>query len=119
DRRELREETGAFRVRAVLPLESPVMDSSWMPQYPGLAEVENCRDWEPGIPIDTKRIRPKDEEYWRRYRGTPKAFLGLEAGQRIWGNRFGNRTAVRFPAKDRTKEEMVTALREKLDPASL
>ena len=94
DRRELREETGRFRVSRVLPVEK---DESWMPAFPGLADAENCRSWEPGIPIALDRIRPKDEAYWKQYRGTPKAFITLSDGQKLWSNRFGNLTAIRFP----------------------
>ena len=93
-RRDLREKTAKFRVRRILPVEK---DESWMPAFPGLADVENCRAWEPGIPIALDRIRPKDEAYWKQYRGTPKAFVSLAAGREIWSNRFGNLTAIRFP----------------------
>ncbi len=109
DRRELREATAKFRVRAITPV---VKDDSWMPAFPGLADADNCRDWEPGIPIDTNRIRSKDEDYWKKYRGTPKAFVTLAAGQKLWANRFGNLTAIRFHGD-------LSDLHTKLDPAAL
>ena len=56
-------------------------DPSLMPAFPGLADTENCRDWEPGIPIEVDRIRDIDEEYWDEHRGTPKAFVELGTGQ--------------------------------------
>jgi ABC-type antimicrobial peptide transport system permease subunit len=112
ERRDLVEQSAEFRVAKIAPLES---DSSWMPPFPGLAEVGNCRDWEPGIPIATDRIRPKDEDYWNKYRGSPKAFVTLAAGQRLWANRFGNLTAVRYPAG----ASVEPALRAALDPATL
>ena len=90
---ELVERSARFRVRAIMTTER---DDSWMPPYPGLADAGNCRDWAPGIPIALDRIRPKDEAYWEKYRGTPKAFVSLAAGQRLWANRFGKLTAVRF-----------------------
>ena len=92
DRRELREESTTFRVSRIIPT---ARDDSWTPSFPGLADAENCRDWKPGVPIALDRIRPKDEEYWRDYRGTPKAFLSLAAGQKLWANRFGKLTAIR------------------------
>jgi len=115
DNRQLVEKTSRFKVRSILPLERA--DSSWMPPFPGLADVENCRDWEPGIPMDMSRIRPKDEEYWKRYRGTPKAFLNLRAGQSIWANRFGDLTAIRYPL-DGTQTAAVVAdsVRRAVDP---
>ena len=112
ERRELVEQTAKFRVRAVTKL---VRDDSWMPSFPGLSDTDSCREWEPGIPIETNRIRPKDEEYWKDFRGTPKAFVSLAAGQKLWGNRFGNLTAVRFSAGTNIAAE----LRSKTDPAAL
>ncbi|HWX23156.1 MAG TPA: FtsX-like permease family protein [Candidatus Binatia bacterium] len=112
ERRELAEQTATFRVHEITPLEP---DSSWMPDFPGLADVGNCRDWEPGTPIDTGRIRPKDEDYWKKYRGTPKAFVTLAAGQRLWSNRFGNLTAVRYPAGTPVESK----LRQTLEPGAL
>jgi len=113
--RQLTEQTAHFRVGRVFPLNRP--SPEWMPPFPGLAEVDNCRDWEPGIPIDTTRIRPKDEEYWRVYRGTPKAFISLRAGQALWSNRFGNLTALRFPmAGGETAREVARRVRDAIDP---
>ncbi len=112
DRRELREASARFRVGKILQL---MRDETWMPAFPGLAEVHNCNDWQPGIPIDHGRIRPKDEEYWNEYRGTPKAFVSLAAGQKLWGNRFGNLTALLLP----TREFSARNLLAQLDPAAL
>lgn len=94
--RNLEEQSAAFRVRAVLPLSNPVFDRNLMPDFPGIAKAENCRDWDTGLPIQMNRIRPKDEQYWRDYRGTPKAFITLAAGRKIWSNRYGNLTAIRY-----------------------
>ncbi|HIE30600.1 TPA: ABC transporter permease [Candidatus Poribacteria bacterium] len=95
--RKLEEQTSSFRIRSVLPTEGAAADRELTPMFPGLSDAENCRDWQPGIPIDLDKIREKDEEYWDLYRGTPKAFVTLTAGQRMWGNRFGNLTAIRYP----------------------
>jgi ABC-type lipoprotein release transport system permease subunit len=111
ERRELREGSASLRVRAIVPL---TKDDSWMPAFPGLAEVHNCGDWQPGIPIDHARLRPKDEKYWDDYRGTPKAFISLAAGQKLFGNRFGKLTSIRYPA-----DTDVAALLPRLEPAAL
>ena len=86
-----------FRVRRVVPLAGVAADPSLMPGFPGLENTESCRDWEPGIPIDLGRIRDVDEDYWDEHRGTPKAFVGLAAGRRLFQNRYGSLTAVRGP----------------------
>ncbi len=67
-----------------------------MPDFPGITAKESCSDWDAGIPIDMSLIRPKDEDYWYRYKGTPKAFINYEMGKELWGNNFGPATAIRF-----------------------
>ncbi len=118
ERRELVEKERAFTVLAVLPMSEPQLNTSWMPDFPGLADKQNCRDWKPGFQFDATRMRDKDQEYWEQYRGTPKAFVNLHIGQQMWGNRWGNTTALRWPAgTDRVEIEQ--ALREKITPEML
>jgi ABC-type antimicrobial peptide transport system permease subunit len=116
-RNRLETRSARFRIRAVVPIEGAAADRTLMPDFPGLADVENCRDWKPGAPVDLKRIRKKDEAYWNQYRGTPKAFVTLAAGQKMWANRFGNLTAVRFPAAGGdSAESLGERLRSRLNP---
>jgi len=113
--REMVEQTGTFTVKGILPMDSPDMNRLWTPDFPGVSDVDNCRDWEPGIPVKLDAIRDKDEKYWDDYRGTPKAFIGLEKGQELWGNRFGKLTAIRFAdtGQDEAalRKELVSTLR--------
>ena len=111
----LREVTSAFRVRDVVPLQGVYADRELLPDFPGLADEAHCRDWETGIPVDYDRIRQQDEDYWTDFRGTPKAFVTLKAAQRMWQNRFGNLTAIRFDGNQ--KGNIRQQLTEKLDPA--
>ena len=99
-KRKLVEERRTFRVKSVVKMEGIAGDRELMPEFPGLADEENCRDWEPGIDVDLGKIRDKDEEYWDDYRGTPKAFVSLKAGRDMWDNRFGSLTAVRYEGGD-------------------
>ncbi len=117
--RTLREERGWFKVVKIMPLEGAAADPSLMPAFPGLADVDNCRDWEPGIPVDLDRIRPKDEQYWDEHRGTPKAFITLEAGQSRWGNRYGNLTAIRYPWRAGLDGQVARYLMSAVDPATV
>lgn len=96
--RELREQTAKFPVRGILPMDHAAITPAWTPPFPGVSDVDNCRDWDPGFPMDNKAIRDQDEKYWDDYKGTPKGFIALADGQRLWGNRFGQLTAVRFAA---------------------
>lgn len=118
--RKLEERTDSFQVYKILPMEGAALDPKLMPDFPGLSDAEHCREWEPGITIDLDKIRDKDEEYWDLYHGTPKAFIKLEAGQRMWSNRFGNLTAVRYPfGQTPSHSQIEMAIRDKLDPASV
>jgi ABC-type antimicrobial peptide transport system permease subunit len=93
---ELLEATNHFKVRAVVPLEGRYADKSLMPEFPGIEDADSPHDWNGGFPVVYK-VRPQDEQYWRDHRGTPKAYISLAAGQRMWGSRFGNLTAIRIP----------------------
>ena len=93
------EETNRFRVRAIVPLQGLHADRSLMPEFPGLAKAESTQDWDAGFEL-TRQIRDKDEAYWKQWRGTPKAFITLSAGRKMWANRFGNATGVRWFAGD-------------------
>ncbi|UCG56968.1 MAG: ABC transporter permease [Phycisphaerales bacterium] len=117
--RKLEERKAGFRVLKILPMEQPAVDPELMPDFPGLADADNCRDWEPGIPIDLDKIRDRDEDYWDRYRGTPKAFITLEAGRELWSNRYGNLTAVRYPLGNHSRESVEKSLSQAVDPASV
>jgi ABC-type antimicrobial peptide transport system permease subunit len=102
-KRKLEEKSRKFKVKSIAPLLENGWDTSWMPDFPGLADVGNCRDWKPGFALDTKRIRDQDEAYWKEYRGAPKAFITLAAGREMWANRWGGTTAVRYSLGDADK----------------
>ncbi len=117
--RELTEETSEFTVGRVVPMMGPFADPTLMPALPGLSDADNCRDWEPGIPLDLDKIGRRDEAYWDRYGGTPKAYISLAAAGDIWANRFGNLTAVRWPGQSNSQEDIRSLLLEKIDPATI
>ncbi len=114
-RRELKETATTFKVHSILPLPAKFekgQDSDWTPAFPGLSDEENCRDWEPGFAVDESRIRDKDEAYWDDYRGTPKAYVSLAAGRRMWGNRWGEATGIRIPAANTDAATLSTTLKK-------
>ncbi len=114
--RQLVEQRTSFRVHSIVSIDGAAGDRTLMPDFPGMSDAENCRDWDTGFPIKTDAIREKDEDYWKKYRGTPKAFISLRAGQSMWSNRFGDLTSLRFEVG---AKEVETALRRHLNPASL
>jgi putative ABC transport system permease protein len=110
-----------FKVVAVVPITGAAADRNLAPAYPGISDADTLGDWNPPFPIDLKRVRPIDEEYWKQYRTTPKAFLPFGAGSELWKSRYGDRTSYRIrpvgqplaAARDRFEK----ALLDTLDPA--
>jgi ABC-type lipoprotein release transport system permease subunit len=92
---KLVEKRGVFTVKAIVKMEGPAADQRWMPDFPGVADVQSARDWEPGLPLDLTRIRDKDDEYWEDFKGTPKAFVSHQTGEELWANRWGKVTGIR------------------------
>jgi len=117
DGRRLVESSSTFRVHSIVEIAGAAGDPTLMPEFPGLSDAEHCRDWESGVPLDLDRIRDKDETYWDDHGGTPKAFVTLAAGRRMWENRFGGLTAIRMPAG--RVADLVPRLRDRLHPADV
>lgn len=93
--------------------------SDLTPAIPGLTDVDNCRDWDPGIPIELERIRAADEEYWNDYGALPKAVVNRSDAVRMWRNRFGTDTSIHFPETDRPPADIAAAIRRNLSPGEL
>src|SRR5262249_17228865 len=88
--------TANFLLAAVVTIEGARADRDLVPDYPGISDTESLSDWNPPFPIDLKLVRPKDDEYWKKCRTTPKAFIPLVAGQQLWQSRYGKLTSIRF-----------------------
>ena len=112
--RELKEQTAEFKVREILPMNDPRVNPSWTPDFPGVSEAKNCRDWKPGIPMKLDAIREKDEAYWKQYHATPKAFISLAEGQKLWSNRFGKLTGIRFEQAEKDESAIRAQVMSKL-----
>lgn len=109
-----------FRLAGVVATSGDVNDSL-APEIPGITDSRSMTDWDPPFPLDLSRIRPKDEDYWERHHATPKAFIPLARGRMLWGNRFGDLTALRiaFPgagAESEAEAKFTRAFLERLDP---
>jgi ABC-type lipoprotein release transport system permease subunit len=116
--------TADFQVAAVIPIAGAAADRNLAPDYPGISEAKTFNDWNPPFPIDLTRIRKADEDYWEKYRTTPKGFIPRDVGQRLWASRFGDRTSVRIAAKpDESpadlRDRFTSRLREAIDPLAM
>lgn len=108
----------SFRVKDIIPLEGFARDSLLMPAFEGFSGVETCSNWETGIPVDYSSIRPKDELWWSEHRGTPKAFIAYETARRLWGQEYGNSTALRF-GLEHDPQAIEQSILGQLHPASM
>jgi ABC-type lipoprotein release transport system permease subunit len=88
--------SSTFRFAGVVPMNGMGGDQTLTPEYPGISDATDMTSWDPPFPVDLKRVRPKDEEYWDRHRAAPKAFIPLAEGQRLWGSRYGKVSSLRL-----------------------
>jgi ABC-type lipoprotein release transport system permease subunit len=108
-----------FRVAAIVPVSAG--DRQMAPAFPGITDSPTLVDWDPPFPLDLRRIGARDEAYWNAYRTTPKAFVSLETGQRLWRSRHGALTSVRLvpppgESLDAARGRYEARLRERIDP---
>ncbi len=96
-------ESARFRLEAIVEMGGDI-DTSLVPEVPGVSDAATMGDWDPPFPIDLGRIRPRDEEYWTTYRATPKAFVTPDRGRALWGSRYGLSTSVRVAQPPRMPE---------------
>jgi putative ABC transport system permease protein len=101
-----------FTLARIIPTKD---DRTLAPKYPGITESSTLADWDPPFPMDLKKVRPVDEDYWKKFRTTPKGFLNIEDGKKLWGSRFGHATSVRVAASPQFASEF----RSRVDPLQM
>lgn len=94
--------SSTFRIKEIVELSGKYADKALIPNIPGLTDAGDCKDWNTGVPIDLKKIRKKDEDYWNKWKGTPKAYIASSKAIELWKNDLGTYTAMRLltPATD-------------------
>jgi ABC-type lipoprotein release transport system permease subunit len=92
----VRERTVALRLAGIVRLSDAAADRDLTPKVKGITDELTMADWDPPFPFDTERVRPIDEQYWKDHGPTPKAFVSLDTGRRLWGSRFGCTTTLRI-----------------------
>lgn len=107
-----------FQLAGVVKIGGLAADRDLVPEYPGITESESLSDWDPPFPVDLSRVRQRDEDYWDQYRTTPKAFISLADGQKLWQSRFGKLTSIRVHSPDGSvSPEVVNNFQEQLRKA--
>ncbi len=114
-----------LKLRAIVPLASadgaPTMaaDPGFAPELPGVTDQASIDAWE--LPFElVEKIRDQDEDYWDKYRTTPKAFVSHSLAARLWSTRWGTDSVLRLPLKDGvTADTVATELEQRLKPADM
>jgi ABC-type antimicrobial peptide transport system permease subunit len=100
----LKETSHQFRLAGRVPLHGAAADPDLTPEFPGITDKLDIRQWDPPFPYDNKRIKPADDRYWKEYRTAPKAYVRLAKGQQLWHSRFGNLTSLRLAPANKGRE---------------
>jgi putative ABC transport system permease protein len=96
DEEGLQTASSQFTLAGVVPMNGMGGDQTLTPGYPGISDAADMTSWDPPFPVDLKRVRPKDEDYWDQHRAAPKAFIPIAEGQRLWGSRYGKVSSLRL-----------------------
>jgi len=96
----VRERSVDLKLACVVALEGAADDRNLTPEVPGVTDKLTMADWSPPFPFDARRLRTKDEMYWDDHGTTPKAFVSLATGRRLWASRFGQTTSLRMAEAD-------------------
>ena len=84
-------------------------DPNLTPEVPGVTDAETIEKWD--LPFETAdKLRSQDDDYWSFYRTTPKGFISLGTGQRLWSSRFGQVTSFQIPVSRGTSDEIAQTL---------
>jgi ABC-type antimicrobial peptide transport system permease subunit len=91
-----------LKVRTIVPLKDAAGKPTWAadphfaPELPGVTDKKTIEDWK--LPFElVEKIGDEDDEYWRVYRTTPKAFISHQLAEKLWSTRWGTESVLRLP----------------------
>jgi ABC-type antimicrobial peptide transport system permease subunit len=92
-------------------------DPNLTPTVPGVTDQDSMYDWETPFEL-TREVPEADDQYWREHRLTPKAFIPLDAGRRLFASRFGQTTGLRIDTSVAANtDELAEQIRRATTPA--
>src|SRR5688572_31088901 len=53
----------------------------------------------------------RSEKYWDEHSTTPKAFISLQEGQKLWSSRYGTMTSIRLSRPSDSRETLLPEVR--------
>lgn len=97
-----------LRIVDIIPLEQLTQDKGLSANFPGLSDVDRCSEWDSDLPIDMDLITDEDEDYWNKYKHTPKAIVAYNAVEKAWSSDYGNATALRIDSPNNPNLDNLT-----------
>ncbi|MCL2168291.1 MAG: FtsX-like permease family protein [Lentimicrobiaceae bacterium] len=94
------EDSVLLKVVKIVPIEDLQSNKNLTADFPGLSNVERCTDWNSDLPINMSLITKEDEDYWEKYKNTPKAIVSYSTFAPRWKNAFGSATALQIEDTD-------------------
>ncbi len=120
----LREHAPPLRLRLahVVELEkggkpTAAADPHLTPELKGVTDADSIGDWDVPFKL-VEKIRPQDEDYWDKYRTTPKAFVSLALAKRRWATPLGHDQPGAHPHAARRDRFSGRATHQKTRPAN-
>jgi ABC-type antimicrobial peptide transport system permease subunit len=113
-----------FKLKAIVELETKVgnptlaADPKLTPELPGVTDQKSISDWD--LPFElVEKIRPQDDDYWDKYRTTPKAFVSLATAKKLWASRWGTISLIRMVQGKSTPINAADLIEREISPAAL
>ncbi|MEX0728651.1 MAG: ABC transporter permease, partial [Planctomycetaceae bacterium] len=113
---ELPERELTFTVQGVAKLDGTLADDRGLtPDIRGITDADEIADWKQPFPMNFDRITERDDDYWAKYKATPKAFVSLQTAQELWRSRYGRLTSFRFaPSEGMSLDDLAKLLETEL-----
>ncbi len=87
---ELQTKNTTATIGQIIPMDSPTLSSKLVPSLNGMTDAEEIDEWDVPFPLDWDKIKDRDEEYWKQYKSTPKAFVSLNMARSWWQKKPGS-----------------------------
>ncbi len=91
-----------LQVSGIVAMQGAAVDRTLVPEVEGVSDEDSIADWDPPFPFEASRVRTtpphdEDDQFWKTYGTTPKAFVSLATARTLAGSRFGATTAWHVP----------------------
>lgn len=68
----------------IVEMSGSAVDNSIVPTFEGMTDTASIEAWNTPFPVDMSRVTKRDDDYWKSYKTTPKAYIGMETAESIW-----------------------------------